>query len=138
MGEAAEYAVYFSEAEKLAVTTCNSDAIPITIQPSTFEIFSFVPIKKLGRALKFAPIGLTNMFNSGGTIQGLVYNKTSVEIEVKGGGNFLAYSSMSPKKCFLNGAEVGFNWSENYKLGLYLPWIEESGGISCVTFVFLV
>ncbi|KAL2535223.1 putative galactinol--sucrose galactosyltransferase 4 [Forsythia ovata] len=136
MGEAEEYAVYFSEAEKLTVTMCNSDAIPITIQPSTFEIFSFVPIKKLVRALKFAPIGLTNMFNSGGTIQGLVYNETSVDIEVKGGGNFLAYSSMSPKKCFLNGAEVGFNWSENGKLGLYLPWIEESGGISSVTFVF--
>ncbi|KAL2535225.1 putative galactinol--sucrose galactosyltransferase 4 [Forsythia ovata] len=113
MGEAEEYAVYFSEAEKLTVTMCNSDAIPVTIQPSTFEIFCFIPIKKLGRVLKFAPIGLTNMFNSGGTIQGLFYNETSVEIEVKGGGNFLAYSSMSPEKCFLNGAEVGFNWDSD-------------------------
>ncbi|CAI9781055.1 unnamed protein product [Fraxinus pennsylvanica] len=136
MGESEEYAVYFSEAEKLILTTSNSEAIPITILPSTFEIFSFVPVKKLDRSLKFAPFGLTNMFNSGGTIQGLVYNKSSVEIEVKGGGNFLAYSSVSPKRCYLNGSEVGFNWSENGKLGLYLPWIEEASGISKVDFVF--
>ncbi|CAA2966322.1 stachyose synthase [Olea europaea subsp. europaea] len=136
MGEAEEYAIYCSEADELIVTTCDSEAIPITIQPSTFEIFSFIPIKKLGRSLKFAPIGLINMFNSEGTIQGLVYNETGVEIELKGGGNFLAYSSVSTKKCYLSGSEVGFNWSEDGKLGLYLPWIEEASGISIVTFVF--
>jgi len=94
MGEAEEYVVYFNE----------SDPIQITIQPSSFELVSFVPVAKLGpAAVKFAPIGLTNMFNSGGTIQELEYiesgvaEKSSVEIKVKGGGNFLAYSSGSPR-----------------------------------------
>ncbi|CAA3014845.1 Hypothetical predicted protein [Olea europaea subsp. europaea] len=76
------------------------------------------------------------MFNSEGTIQGLVYNETGVEIELKGGENFLAYSSVSTKKCYFSGSEVGFNWLEDSKLGLYLPWIEEASGISIVTFVF--
>ncbi|KAL2239069.1 stachyose synthase [Sesamum indicum] len=136
MGKAEEYAVYLSEEEKLFLTKPDSDPISITLQPSTFEIFSFVPIKKIGEAVKFAPIGLTNLFNAGGTIQGVVYDESIAKIEVKGEGNFLAYSSVKPKKSYVNGGEVGFKWSENGKLGLNIPWYEECGGISNVTFVF--
>lgn len=143
MGEAEEYVVYFNQSAELLLTTSKSDPIQITIQPSSFELFSFVPVEKLGpAAVKFAPIGLTNMFNSGGTIQELEYIKAgaaaekSVEIKVKGGGNFLAYSSGSPKKCLLNGVEVAFEWLASGKLNLNLPWVEEAGGISDVAFVF--
>lgn len=142
MGEAEEYVVYFNESEELLLATSKSEPIQITIQPSSFELVSFVPVVKLGpAAVKFAPIGLTNMFNSGGTIQELEYIESgvaekSVEIKVKGGGNFLAYSSGSPKKCFLNGAEVAFEWLGSGKLTLNLPWVEEAGGISDVAFVF--
>ncbi|KAF5455411.1 hypothetical protein F2P56_024988 [Juglans regia] len=140
MGEAEEYAVYLSEAEELHLTTPKADAIQVTIQPSTFEIFSFVPVEKLGPTLKFAPIGLTNMFNSGGSIQELEYIKSgtemNVKIKVKGGGRFLSYSSGSPKKCHLNGAEVAFEWLAGGKLALNLPWVEESGGNSDVVFLF--
>ncbi|XP_073053919.1 LOW QUALITY PROTEIN: stachyose synthase-like [Primulina eburnea] len=138
MGKAEEYAVYLTEAQKLFLATPQSNVIPITIQPSTFEIFSFVPIKKLGvgtDAVKFAPVGLTNFFNSGGTILGLLYDGMIAKIEVKGGGNFLAYSSVSPKKSYLNGVEVGFEWS-NGKLGLKVSWNQECGGISNVAFIF--
>ncbi|KAL3579567.1 hypothetical protein D5086_021071 [Populus alba] len=49
----------------------SGSSISITINPSTFEISSFVPpVKKQGSpGIKFAPIGPTNMFNTGGTIQ---------------------------------------------------------------------
>ncbi|KAK6120142.1 hypothetical protein DH2020_046048 [Rehmannia glutinosa] len=134
MGESEQYAIYLSETEELFTTMRGSDPISITVQPSTFEIFSFVPIEKLGQGVKFAPIGLTNMFNSGGTIQGLLYDESIVKIEVKGEGNFLAYSSVSPKKTYLNGIEVAFEWSENGKLGLNVPWFEECGGISNMKF----
>lgn len=140
MGEAEEFAVYLDQAEELFLVTPRSDPTQITIQPSTFEIFSYVPIKKLGPTAKFAPIGLTNMFNSGGTLQELEYNEsgaeTGVKVKVKGGGNFLAYSSEKPKKCYLNGTEVGFEWGVDGKLTLSLPWIEEAGGLSDVGFLF--
>ncbi|KAK4492645.1 hypothetical protein RD792_003463 [Penstemon davidsonii] len=137
LGKAEEYAVYLGEAEKLFLAKQDSDPLSITIQPSTFEIFSFVPIKKLVKGtVKFAPIGLTNLFNSGGTIQGLVYDEAIVKIEVKGEGNFLAYSSVKPKKAYLNGDEVGIDWSEDGKLGLFVPWSKEFGGISNVAFVY--
>ncbi|KAF2309704.1 hypothetical protein GH714_004679 [Hevea brasiliensis] len=114
MGKAEEYIVYLNQADDLILKTPKSDAIEVTIQPSSFELFSFVPIRKLGADTKFAPIGLTNMFNSGGTIQEFGYimsaAEISVKVKVKGGGNFLAYSNVSPKKCFLNDAEVAFEW----------------------------
>ncbi|KAK1576695.1 hypothetical protein Q3G72_015827 [Acer saccharum] len=139
MGDADEYLVYFNQAEKLQLMTPKSDPIQITIQPSTFELFSFVPVKKLGPGIKFAPVGLINMFNNGGTVEELKYfdsgSETSVKIDVKGGGDFLAYSSVSPKKCQLNGAEADFEWSTEGKLTLNVPWIEETGGISHVVFL---
>ncbi|KAE8671253.1 Stachyose synthase [Hibiscus syriacus] len=74
MGEAEEYVVYLDQSEILLLVTPKSDPIQVVIQPSSFEIFSFVPLKNLGPIAKFAPICLTNMFNSGGTIQELDYN----------------------------------------------------------------
>ncbi|XP_027099625.1 stachyose synthase [Coffea arabica] len=140
MGEAQEYAVYLSQAGKLFLTNPASPATEITIEPSSFEIYSFVPTKELGlgRGAKFAPIGLADMFNSGGTVRALEHNDSGVvDVEVKGGGNFLAYSSVPPEKCYLSGAETGFEWSgEEGKLMVNVEWNEEANGISHLTFVY--
>lgn len=138
MGDAEEFAVYLDQSGELCLLTPESHAMEITIQPSTFELLTFVPIKQLGSTTKFAPIGLTDMFNSGGTLLELEYkDENRVEIKVKGGGSFLAYSNESPKKCCLNGGEVGFEWlPEDGRLTLIVPWVEEAGGVSDVSFVF--
>ena len=141
MGKSEEYLVYLNQTEELVLMTPKSDAIQVTIQTSSFELFSFVPIEKVDPTIKFAPIGLTNMFNSGGTIQELEYIKSgaekTVKIKVKGDGDFLAYSSVSPKKSYLNGAEVEFEWLvDGGKLSLNLPWVEDTGGTSDVAFVY--
>ncbi|EXB28565.1 hypothetical protein L484_009724 [Morus notabilis] len=139
-GKAEEYVVYLNQAEELHLMTPKSHAIQFSIKPSAFEIFSFVPIRKLGKSIKFAPIGLTNMFNCGGTIQELDYKASGSEfgadVKVKGGGSFLAYSSGAPKRCLLNGAEVDFEWATSAKLTLNLPWVEEANGVSNVVFLF--
>ncbi|KAM7265275.1 hypothetical protein ACFE04_002958 [Oxalis oulophora] len=133
-----EFVVYLDQMEQLFIVTAKSNRIQVSIQPSTFEIFSFTPIMKLGdAAAKFAPVGLANMFNSGGTIQELKYNVDSVEMKIKGGGHFLAYASEFPKKCYLNGVGVDyFELSDDGKLSLFMPWIEETGGVSSLEFVF--
>ncbi|KAE8703573.1 putative galactinol--sucrose galactosyltransferase 4 [Hibiscus syriacus] len=140
MGEAEEYVVYLDQTETILLVTPKSDPIQVTVQPSSFEIFSFVPLKNLGPTAKFSPIGLTNMFNSGGTIQEVDYNEAgaapAARIKIKGGGNFLAYSNVAPKTCFVNGAEAAPVWSADGKLKLDLPWIEEADGISYVNFFF--
>lgn len=137
MGSAAEYAVYLNQAERLFLTNVQSDRTQITIQPSSFEIFTFVPVTTVGPATaKFSPIGLTNMFNSGGTIQELEYGDTCVKMRVKGGGKLLAYASEPPRSCSVNGADAIFSWSSDRKLTVDLPWVEDAGGVSDVAFHF--
>ncbi|KAL5069661.1 hypothetical protein RYX36_020548 [Vicia faba] len=135
-GKAEEYVVYSNQGEKLCLMTPKSDPIKFIIQPSTFEIYNFVPITKLGGNIKFASIGLTNMFNSGGTILNMEYTERCAKIRVKGGGNFLAYSSESPKKFELNGSKVAFEWLSDGKLFINLSWIEEAGGVSDLIIFF--
>lgn len=132
MGIAEEYAVYLHQADSLRLMTPKSDPIRVILNSLTFELFSLVPIKKMGRkGVRFAPIGLTNMLNSGGTIQGLEYEGFDAKMKVKGGGSFLAYSDHSPKKCIVNGQEVGFEWvDEQSRLTFSFPWNEEAGGVS--------
>lgn len=131
MGSAEEYVVYLNQADSLLLVTPKSDPIHVVLNPSSFELFSFVPVKRLGRVVKFAPIGLTNMFNSGGTIQELKYEDMGAKMKIKGGGSLLAYSNEEPKKCIVNDKEVEFEWSNDHnKLVLNLPWIEEAGGVS--------
>lgn len=130
LGKAEEYVVYLNQAEELCLMTLKSEPIQFTIQPSTFELYSFVPVTKLCGSIKFAPIGLTNMFNSGGTVIDLEYVENGAKIKVKGGGIFLAYSSESPKKFQLNGSEVDFEWLGDGKLCVNVPWIEEACGVS--------
>ncbi|KAG6575754.1 Stachyose synthase, partial [Cucurbita argyrosperma subsp. sororia] len=136
MGNFIEYVVYLNQAEQIVHMTSKSEPLELTLQPSTFELFNFIPIKKLNSNIKFAPIGLTNMFNSSGTIQHLKYNEKGVELKVKGVGNFLAYSSGSPKKCLSNGMDVKFEWNLDGKLSFELPWIEEEGGVSNLDIFF--
>ncbi|TKY61695.1 Stachyose synthase [Spatholobus suberectus] len=136
MGKAEEYVVYLNQAEELHLMTPKSEPLQITIQPSTFELYNFVPVTKLDGSIKFAPIGLTNMFNSGGTIQELEYVEMGAKLKVKGGGSFLAYSSVSPKKFQLNGSDVAFEWLPGGKLTLNLAWIEEAGGVSDLAIFF--
>lgn len=140
LGKAEEYVVHLNQAEEIHVMTPKSHPIQFNINPSSFEIFSFFPIWKLGNGIQFAPIGLTNMFNSGGTIQELDYKGSGSEfcarVKVKGGGSFLAYSSGSPKRCLLNGADVDFEWSSSGKLTFSLPWVREASGVSDVVFLF--
>jgi len=136
MGNFIEYVVYLNQAKQILHTTPKSEPLELTLEPSTFELFNFIPLKKLDSNIKFAPIGLANMFNSSGTIQHLKYNKNGVELKVKGGGNFLAYSSGSPKKCVSNGIEVEFEWDYDGKLSCDLPWIEEASGVSNLDIFF--
>lgn len=135
MGSAGDYAVYLSQAEQLFLTDIKSSPTQFSVQPSSFEIFTVVPVAAVGPAsTKFAPIGLTNMFNSGGAIQDVVYGDVSVRVRVKGGGQLLAYSSGAPGGCSLNGADAAFSWASDGKLTVDLPWIEEAGGVSDVDF----
>uniref|UniRef100_A0A7N0TSW6 galactinol--sucrose galactosyltransferase n=1 Tax=Kalanchoe fedtschenkoi TaxID=63787 RepID=A0A7N0TSW6_KALFE len=135
MGEAKAYALYLNQAKELHIVSNKLPPFPILIQPSSFELFNFIPIQILGRSTTFAPIGLTNMLNCVGTVVEVEHLDLLGKVKVKGEGEFLAHSSTEPKMVKVNGEDVRFEWCDGQvKTGL--KWIEENGGISTLEFHF--
>ncbi|KAF7831232.1 putative galactinol--sucrose galactosyltransferase 1 [Senna tora] len=94
-------------------------SIPITLKSREYEVFTVVPIKEMSNDVKFAPIGLIKMFNSGGAIQELKCDESNDEttthvvmIKVRGCGLFGAYSSALPKMVTVDSEVVEFMYQE--------------------------
>ncbi|XP_073285037.1 probable galactinol--sucrose galactosyltransferase 6 [Primulina huaijiensis] len=110
-------------------------SMPISLKVLEHELFTVTPIKVLAPGFNFAPLGLINMFNGGGAIEGVKYEvKTgaqlvelesgvegrienlssevvaAVALEVKGCGCFGVYSSVKPRKCDLGSSVVDFEY----------------------------
>lgn len=79
------------------------------------EIYTICPIRVLGQDLLFAPIGLLEMYNSGGAVESLEYimdlSKNIIKIKGKGCGRFGAYSSTKPKCCMVDTKEEEFTYN---------------------------
>ncbi|KAI5432687.1 probable galactinol--sucrose galactosyltransferase 1 isoform X1 [Lathyrus oleraceus] len=90
-------------------------SIPITMKSRGYEVFTVVPVKDLPNGVKFAPIGLIKMFNSGGAVKefGSGFNgNANVSMKVRGCGIFGAYSSARPKLINIDSKEVEFSYEE--------------------------
>ncbi|KAL2479613.1 putative galactinol--sucrose galactosyltransferase 6 [Abeliophyllum distichum] len=111
-------------------------SMPISLKVLEHEIYTVTPIKVLAPGFSFAPLGLIDMFNAGGAIEGLKYEVKSgaklyevvngfegqridnlsnevvaiVSMEVKGCGRFGAYSSAKPRKCTVGSSVVDFEY----------------------------
>lgn len=70
-------AIYCHKSGDLIVLPYNV-AMPVSLKVLEHDILTVTPIKVLAPGFSFAPLGLINMFNAGGAIEGLRY-------EVKGG-----------------------------------------------------
>lgn len=60
------------------VTLPHNATIPVSLKVLEHDIFTVTPIKALAPGFSFAPLGLIDMYNAGGAIEGLTY-------ETKGG-----------------------------------------------------
>ncbi|XP_037474477.1 stachyose synthase-like [Triticum dicoccoides] len=90
MADAAEYAVYKHHSGELVLMTPQSEPIHFTLQPSSYEIFTFAPVA--GGASHFAPVGVVDMLNCGGTIADVVVGGdggAEVMVKVKGAGRLV-------------------------------------------------
>lgn len=108
-------AVYSQSRGELSVMPYNV-SLPISLKIREHEIFTVSPIRHLeADGVSFAPLGLVNMYNSGGAIQGLSYEaeKKKVVMEVKGCGKFGAYSSVKPNRCVVESNEIAFEYDSS-------------------------
>ncbi|OWM65938.1 probable galactinol--sucrose galactosyltransferase 6 isoform X2 [Punica granatum] len=70
-------AVYCHKSGELIILPYNV-SMPVSLKVLEHKVLTVTPVKVLAPGFRFAPIGLINMFNSGGAIEGLNY-------ELKGG-----------------------------------------------------
>ncbi|KAI5320641.1 hypothetical protein L3X38_040349 [Prunus dulcis] len=127
-------AVYSHRTGDLVTLPYNA-SLPISLRVLEHEIFTVTPIRVLGSGISFAPLGLVDMYNAGGAIEGLRYEENGtnglVRLEVKGCGRFGAYSSAKPRRCCVgcNGVNFDYNSSPGLvRLSLdHLPEEEEEG-----------
>ncbi|XP_061350769.1 probable galactinol--sucrose galactosyltransferase 6 isoform X2 [Gastrolobium bilobum] len=112
-------ALYSHRSGQLVVLPYNV-AMPVSLKVLEHEVFAVSPVKFLAPGFSFAPLGLLNMFNGGGAIEGLVYEVKNdgglvgvARLEIKGCGVFGAYSSARPTRCLLGTNVVDFKYDND-------------------------
>ncbi|CAN0901189.1 Galactinol--sucrose galactosyltransferase [Linum grandiflorum] len=118
------YAVYMCKAKKLKLLKY-SGTCHFSLQPLEFELLTVSPVKHLPRiSVQFAPIGLTNMLNSGSAIQLLEMEEDQhlVRVGVKGCGEMKAFASKKPWSCSMDGKEVEFQYDDQKMVTVGVPW----------------
>ncbi|KAK6133141.1 hypothetical protein DH2020_033180 [Rehmannia glutinosa] len=98
----------------------------VTLKTLQCDVFTVSPIKSYHQEIQFAPLGLINMYNSGGatnSVEGIDdLSRNRIRIGGRGEGVFGAYSSLEPKFCYVNMKEVEFEFSlENHFLTVNVP-----------------
>ncbi|KAF8399811.1 hypothetical protein HHK36_015682 [Tetracentron sinense] len=86
--------------------------IEVSLGTLKCEIYTISPIRVFDQKVHFAPLGLVDMYNSGGAIEALNCTKDSsgctIKIKVRGCGRFGAYASTKPSHCIVDMKEEKF------------------------------
>ncbi|KAH0975476.1 hypothetical protein GBA52_017375 [Prunus armeniaca] len=117
-----------------------SKKVEISLQPFNFEILTVSAVRVLPKKLiKFAPIGLVNMLNTGGAIQSLEFedeenSSNLVRIRMKGCGEMRVFASEKPSACMIDGEEVKFDFVDK-RVKVQVSWPNSSTS-TVVDFLF--
>lgn len=118
------FSPYISQAKKLILSAPSDDSEEISLEPFNFELITVSPVTVLpGKSVKFAPIGLVNMLNTGGAVQSLAFDEAQnlVEVGVRGTGEMRVYASEKPTTCRIDGKQVDFEY-EGSMVKIQVPW----------------
>ncbi|CAN6308801.1 unnamed protein product [Urochloa humidicola] len=110
-GEAVVYAHRSGELVRLP----KGATLPVTLKVLEFELFHVSPVRVAAPGVAFAPVGLLDMFNSGGAVEECDVDAEAgvVRLRVRGCGRFGAYCSRRPARCVLDAAEVEFGYDDD-------------------------
>ncbi|KAI3464163.1 hypothetical protein Pfo_020826 [Paulownia fortunei] len=101
-------------------TVPKSKTVEVSLNVLQCEIFTVSPIKVFNEDIRFAPIGLINMYNSGGAVEECIF-KDTITIKARGSGLFGAFSSIKPSSCKVDKKDEDFTYnSENGLLTINL------------------
>ncbi|EXB64620.1 hypothetical protein L484_017952 [Morus notabilis] len=102
------------------------ESLNITLKVLQCDVLTVSPIKVYHQNIEFAPIGLVNMYNSGGAVERIDFFSDSSNNEIRivgrGTGSFGAYSTTKPKHCSINSTSEEFKYrSEDNLLTVTIP-----------------
>lgn len=117
------YAVYRHNSGELDVMPFDG-RVATSLRPLEFELFTVAPVRA-----GFAPLGLINMYNSGGAIVAAERVGDEARIELIDGGDFGAYAERAPRAVTVNGAPRAFEYDADASL---LTMRIEQGGAQTV------
>ncbi|KAI8018053.1 putative galactinol--sucrose galactosyltransferase 2 [Camellia lanceoleosa] len=108
-GDCAVYAFNLGSISRVS----KKESLEVSLEVLKCEIFTVSPIKVFNQNLHFAPIGLLDMYNSGGALEALnctvnLPTGFSIKIKGRGCGRFGAYSSTKPRCCKVDMKEEEF------------------------------
>ncbi|CAL5026831.1 unnamed protein product [Urochloa decumbens] len=106
--------------------------LEVSLSTMACEIYTISPIKVFSETVQFAPLGLINMFNSGGALNDVSSttdsSATTVHVRCRGPGRFGAYSATRPELCRVSEQEVEFSHTEDGLLAFDLPHCSSHDG----------
>ncbi|CAL4945019.1 unnamed protein product [Urochloa decumbens] len=113
-GDGGEVVVYAHRSKDL-IRLPRGATLPVTLKVLEYELFHVSPVKPVAPGVAFAPVGLLDMFNSGGAVEECECEAGAgdggvVRLRVRGCGRFGAYCSRRPARCALDAAEVEFGY----------------------------
>uniref|UniRef100_A0A0E0H281 galactinol--sucrose galactosyltransferase n=1 Tax=Oryza nivara TaxID=4536 RepID=A0A0E0H281_ORYNI len=89
----------------------------VSLSTMTCEIYTIALIKVFGGFVQFAPLGLVNMYNSGGALENVTStgdcSEITIQIQCRGPGRFGAYSATRPEICSVDEHEVEFKHTDD-------------------------
>ncbi|XP_010272515.1 PREDICTED: probable galactinol--sucrose galactosyltransferase 1 [Nelumbo nucifera] len=106
-------AVIYSHLGGEVIYLPKNSSLPVTLKSREYEVLTVVPVKELSNRRLFAPIGLIQMFNTGGAIKDLRYESersSTIDMKVRGCGIFCCYSSVQPRRITADTEEVEFTY----------------------------
>lgn len=119
-----EFACYHYATQELRLMPDAAASVPVTLAPSGSDMIWFSPIVSRG-GVKLAPLGLADMYNGGGAVTSLELSsgrgkaadgasgsgpELVASIGVRGCGKLLLYSSVRPKRVWVNMAPRDFTY----------------------------
>ncbi|XVE56686.1 hypothetical protein DITRI_Ditri04bG0030600 [Diplodiscus trichospermus] len=112
--------------------------IEVSLATLKCETYTICPIMVFGHDILFAPIGLLDMYNSGGAVEALGCNLNpsgcTVKIKGRGCGRFGAYSSSKPRSCMVDMKEEEFIY--NAENGLLTVDLQGDCSLRSIEFVY--
>lgn len=118
-----QFAVYRYGTEELRVCSA-SEGVAVQLGKAGSDLVWISPLQQQA-GISFAPLGLVEMFNGGGSVQSYTMQPRQqrpaavaegpaavAAMQVRGCGRFLAYSSAKPKAVLLNLTPHNFSWDE--------------------------